>query len=158
MVPTRPKLLIIGLTLSKFSDKRLPSMQQVLARIFHSTQSELLYRSEIFPLIYDELKTIWDLVELPIIGKTAVLSRLEKLVEDYNNKKNAYLSHSEHDLVISYPKTLENLFDISVTNVEELASQASLDFLKRQRLPGRVGDIREFVRSHPRPVQSNPLD
>ena len=107
---------LIGNAIEKFDGKRLPTKIEVLRRLLDCNKYSIKDKNEAFKLIYEELRSIWESINIKIKAKISIVSKLENLWAEY---KRLHKSAGRKTSKIKEENFLENmnsLFDISVEN------------------------------------------
>jgi hypothetical protein len=135
-------IFLIGTISPKIDGPKLPSIGQVLSRLFFCMREEKLSVKESASKILEEVFEFWERARIPIRSKVRCVEKIEKLYKDWRclQIKKKRMSKHEIELRETFANNLNNLFDIAAQNALQIIKiEEDREFLIAQRKPGREG-------------------
>lgn len=111
-----------------FNEFKLPTQKDVLRRIFLSYNDVYVDESSSMPLhsfcstVATEISNIWGKTKIPIIKKNGIVLKLQRLVDDYQEK----VKHKNRTIFNKFVDETKKLFDIARCKCERNECKCSL--------------------------------
>ena len=141
---SRAKIWLIGKTMDKFNESKLPSRGEVLKVLFEFHSKRGLNLMESVNRTVEMILLIWDRAKIPTKSKTHTREKVRKLHNEWQilrkgiNRNNQCEEQKRKD----FQESMNDLFDIAHQNALSMIKIAEdREFLAAQREKGRRGSM-----------------
>lgn len=131
----RKRIYLIGHTIEKLCDRKLPTARQILRRFFHKHTASNLTIKQCATSVIKEVEDIWKMCEIPTIQTHNSVVKLLKLHTTWTNlKKSQHRKKNKSQKIkeSNFMKKIDKLFEIIPQNKRELLKSKQRSFLVDQ--------------------------
>ena len=118
----KTELWLIGYPIEQINSSKLPSIGDVLCRLFFITKNDKKSLREASSITCEEVCNIWEIANIPTRAKQHVITKIEKLYEQYRSlqKSKSKTTDSQNAKKLMFKECLQDLFDIAHVNAMEM--------------------------------------
>jgi hypothetical protein len=136
------EIFLVGATAAEIVGSKLPSIRQVLSRVFYEIRHNKLKARDGATVTVNEVLKFWERARIPTRKKQKCV---DKVIEVYNELRGLWKSKLKTSSIEcmkreDFVNRLENLFDIAARDALQIIKiEEDRQFLISQRKPGREG-------------------